>query len=361
MNPVSSPADADSLRERYRRDLTRYEVGADRWKRRSHALFATSVTTTVTLSFVGIVGTMMQAGGSAVPRVLMVLPVILGATGLSCTLFDIAVNPRMRWMTYRRAVHQLWRLAAFGRAGLGSVGEPRGHGSDDWVASLETGIDDVERSVTTAKSGWLEVTAPAKPSGPLAALKKMLVRLKLDWSLPKDAMVRPGGQHLPDAGPWPQIETAEAYLMGRVVPQINWFLEKAALNRFRFLLLIGLIAVIYSVVGLYFYLWGRVFWVSVACSTIVMSINMLIGFLSCRPLWEQYRDTARELLAVEQRFEDHGDRRDAADDTERFRRLVNEVEDVLESEFYFWHAIHQQARPASLVRRSSPLPDGKLG
>lgn len=361
MNAAIPPADAESLRKRYQERLAGYERGAERWKRRTHVLFTIGVMTTVALSFVGIVGTIMQAGGSVVPRVWMVLPTILGATGLVCILVDIVIDPRMRWMTYRRAVHRLWRLAAFGRAGLGAAGEPCEHGSAEWLASLETGIRDIERGVNNSKRGWLEVGPAENSPGPRAALESMLARLTLDWSLPEAAAARPAGRHFPEAGPWPQIETADAYLAGRVGPQINWFLEKAKLNRSRYLLLTGLIAAIYIAMGSYFYLRGRVFWLSVACSTLVMSINMLIGFLNCRPLWEQYRDTARELLAIERRFigQTAGDA--PPHETERLRRLVDEVEDVLESEFYFWHAIHEQARPADLVRRASDGPDREHG
>lgn len=153
------------------------------WKR--YQEFLTGVMTTVALSFVGIVGTIMQAGRSAVPRVWMVLPTILGATG------------------------------------LGAAGEPCEHGSADWLASLETRIRDIDRSADNSKHGWLEVGPVENSPGPRAALESMLVRLTLDWSLPESAAARPAGQHFPEAGPWPQIENADAYLAGRVGPQIN--------------------------------------------------------------------------------------------------------------------------------------------
>jgi len=361
MNAVPSPADVDPLQKTYRDNLARYERGAERWKRGSQVLFSISVLTTVALSFVGIVGTIIQAGGSAVPRVWMTLPAILGAIGVACILFDLVVDPRMRWMTYRRAVHQLWRLAAFGRTGLGAAGEPLEHGSAAWVESLDGGMKNIAEEVETAKTSWLECDSEKTRARPLAVLQELFTRLQHDWSLPEPPAGHAAQPHFPEAGPRPQIETADAYLAGRVVPQIEWFLKKAALNRSRYLLLTGLVAVIYGTVGAYCIVRGRVFWVSVACSTIVMAINMLLAFLNCRPLWEQYRDAARELLAVERRFRDQGgDRGETpATDTERFRRLVNEVEDILESEFYFWHAIHEQARPAALMRRVTPQADGE--
>lgn len=354
----SDPANdvAVDLRKKYILTLRRREQDASRWKWWSQLVMATSIGTSVCLSIVGIVGMMMQFKGRTVSLPLAAAPIALGIAGLASTVADVIVNPRMRWMTYREAVHRLWRTAMFYRAGLDPTGRlPKPE--EDLRQLFEAELTDLEGHVGDKKGDWLEIKNLHDLRGALGLAGTWQSQLQRVWQLPDAPVTGRAPSHLAEEDPFSDPPDAEDYLTRRVDNQICWFLRKARINRNWYLGLSGIIASVYAMMGLYFIVWGRAYWLSVACSAFIMGTNMLIGFLNCRPLWQQYRTTGEQLRATKEQFTKRAHPYTEADSVQNLRQLVRNVESILETEFYFWHAIHQQAQPASFSLCPSRDPD----
>jgi len=326
------PEELRSLNENFRKHLTHYEHLARRWKQR-HQWSWMSNTILTWLSLLIVVAGLALDRREFADMVLYRLLPVFSFFGMSLTAFQLLVAPQRRWLSYRDAVQRLWNLAMFHRARLFPFHDPRdftqvGQKLKEIVQPLEA------RSQTSWRS-W--------------------ARQLLDDYRPLQV---PAGRYpnLADEGLWPNLSGCEAYLNGRLRAQKHWYLSKARKYQTCYFALLATIGLIY----LFNFVWcltaGKAFWVIAGTTAVNLMLFAVLDFLNYGPLWNQYRQTAGELQAIENDFLAQARPFDLPDEGKRLERLVEQVEYVLSKEFYFWIAINQQWRPAD--KAEQPLPQG---
>ena len=81
----------------------------------------------------------------------------------------------------------------------------------------------------------------------------------------------------------------------------------------------------------------RIFWVVAVTTTVSLGLIALRDFLDWGPLFARYLQTAGNLKEIEDAYLNGKPPFDQADEAERRRRLVEQVEQTLSSEFQYWY------------------------
>jgi hypothetical protein len=166
-------------------------------------------------------------------------------------------------------------------------------------------------------------------------------QLRLPRPLPEDP------SHAPIEGLKPSFVGTEGdqstYVRGRLRSQLRWYLVKARLNRNCYVLLQFAIMGLTMTNLVCLLIMGRQFWM-IGTTIAVLVLVAWRGFLDCYSLWFQYRFAAERLGQIEAAFHDRRPPFDAADEDERTRRLVVQVEDELFREFEAWQHVQLGGR-----------------
>jgi hypothetical protein len=308
---------APSLNDRYRQYLLRYDRGAVSRKRAYQFVWLSVAILTWLTLLVAILGTEFEympwferpivdhaiSGFGGIVVVLIVAQTTLGLQG--------------RWLAYRAAAERLRRACMAYRAGLPPFDRP------DATAELDRTMADIAAIADTQRG---------RP-----------FYERFSWTYIWDLLrIPPDVRRLfpstPDEGlALGPIAKDGEILDGRLRNQRRWYVRKSR-RYFRLYLLFQLAIISCSVANvLHVLLLHRVFWVVAVTTTLSLGLIALRDFLDFGPLFIRYLQTAGNLKEIEDAYLTRKPPFEQADETERRRRLVEQVEQTLSSEFQYWY------------------------
>jgi hypothetical protein len=306
-----------SLNDRYRRYLHRYDHGAVSRKRWYQFVWLTIAILTWLTLLVAILGTefeympwfdrpIVDHAISAFGGVVVVLIIAQTTLGL-----------QGRWLAYRAAAERLRRACMAYRAGLPPFDKP------DAAAELERTMADIAAIADTQRG------QPFYERFSWAYIWDLLV-------IPTD--VRQPFPNTPDEGlALGPIGKDDEVLDGRLRNQRRWYVRKSR-RYFRLYLLFQLAIILCSVANmLHVLLLHRIFWVVAVTTTLSLGLIALRDFLDFGPLFIRYLQTAGNLKEIEDAYLTGKPPFDVKDEADRRRRLVEQVEQTLSSEFQYWY------------------------
>jgi hypothetical protein len=310
-----TPRSPTPLNELYLSYLAKYDAGAVRRKRGYQLLWMVITVTTWLTLLLAVVG--LATGHQAwlpdwvINRFLSVSGSVV--TGL--TVLQTVLGLQARWLAYRGAAERLRRTAMLYRAGL-----PPFDGADA-DGLFEQTVRDIGSIADTHKGRRFQG--------------------RFEWSylwdllrLPPD--LRRRFPSAPDRGVAPRPLSNGDVLDGRLRHQRLWYVRK---SRRYFRLFVVLQA---TLVGLSAYnvghilLYGREPWLIAVIMTVSLGLIACRDFLDWGPLFIRYLVTAGNLKELEEAYLTGRPPFDQGDGAERRRRLVEQVEQVLASEFQSW-------------------------
>jgi hypothetical protein len=311
-----TPAGPPSLNEQYLECLRRYDRGAVR-RKRWYVLVWMTITITTWLTLLLAVLGMRPGHQQWLPDWL--INAFLSAAGTvitGLTVLQTVLGLQARWLAYRGAAERLRRTCMLYRAGLPPFDVP---GADE---AFEQALRDIS-SIAEARKG--------RP-----------FQGRFEWSYVWDLLKTPpelaaGLPSTPDEGIAPRPLTRdEEVLGGRLRNQRRWYLARSRRYFRRYLLLqaalVGLSA--YNVWHVLAY--GREYWLVAVIQTVSLGLIACRDFLDWGPLFVRYLQTAGNLKEMEEAFLAGRVPFDQDDGAERRRRLVDQLEQTLSSEFQYW-------------------------
>ena len=310
-----TPPSPTPLNDLYRSYLEKYDTGAVRRKRGYLVLWMVITVTTWLTLLLAIAG--MATGHQAwlpdwvINRFLSVSGSIV--TGL--TVVQTVLGLQARWLAYRGAAERLRRTCMLYRAGL----PPFDAADADTV--FEQAIRDISSIADTHKGRRFQG--------------------RFEWSYVWDLLRTPPelGRDLPstpDEGVLPRPLADADVLDGRLRNQRRWYVRKSR-RYFRLYILLQA-----TLVGLSAYnvghilLYGRELWLVAGIMTVSLGLIACRDFLDWGPLFIRYLVTAGNLKEMEEAYLAGRVPFDQGDEAERRRRLVEQVEQTLSSEFQSW-------------------------
>jgi ryanodine receptor 2 len=327
MATASVPPSIADLNQDYLRRIRRYDLGAVRWKGRYQLAWLAS--TVLTLATLALTITALEFPGQQRfdDLCLHVLIPLFGYTVTALTVLQTVFGLQHRWLGYRAAVQGLWKTCMLYRVGLPPFG---GRTPDEEVLARK--MEEIGRDVETRKR---------------QTFRQWLGQLAEDFRLP--ACTRVACPHLPEEGLLPRLADENAVLGGRLLHQKQWYLARARRYRLWYLLFQGGIALISLFNALYVTFAGRAFGLVAGTTTFNLGLIACRDFLECGPLWLQYRQAAGDLQDIEDSFVHHQPPFDTADRVRLLKRLVEQIEQTLSTEFTYWYAIRLRWKPAAAV------------
>jgi hypothetical protein len=141
----------------------------------------------------------------------------------------------------------------------------------------------------------------------------------------------------PDRGALPRaLVRDEDVLEGRLRHQRRWYVRKSR-RYFRLYLLFQVLLVGLSAYNVWHILmYGRELFLIAVITTVSLGLIACRDFLDLGPLFVRYLQTAGNLKEMEEAYLATRVPFDQADEAERRRRLVDQVEQTLSSEFQYW-------------------------
>jgi hypothetical protein len=311
-----TPGGPPSLNEQYLEGLHRYDRGAVRRKRWYQFVWMTITVTTWLTLLLSILS--MRPGHQAwLPDwIVNGLLSVSGAIVTGLTVLQTVLGLQGRWLAYRGAAERLRRTGMLYRGGLPPFDGPNAG------EAFEQALRDIG-SIAEARKG-------------------RQFQGRFEWSYVWDLLRMPPelAQHFPstpDEGVSPRpLLRDEEVLEGRLRHQRRWYVRKSR-RYFRLYLLfqaalIGLSA--YNVWHVVAY--GRAPWLVAVITTVSLGLIACRDFLDLGPLFIRYLQTAGNLKEMEEAFLAGRVPFDQGDAAERRRRLVDQVEQTLASEFQYW-------------------------
>jgi hypothetical protein len=296
--------------------LRKYDRGAVRRKQGYQLVWITITATTWLTLLLSVIG--MYTGHQnwmpdwAINGFLSVSGTLV--TGL--TILQTVLGLQARWLAYRGAAERLRRTCMLYRAGLPPFDGP--HAGE----AFEQALRDISSIADTRKGRPFQG--------------------RFEWSYVWDLLRMPGelARNLPstpDVGVAPPgLLRDEDVLEGRLRNQRRWYVRKAR-RYFRLYVLLQTTLVVLSAYNvLHVLAYGRELFLVAAITTVSLGLIACRDFLDWGPLFVRYLQTAGNLKEMEEAYLagrvpfDHGD------EAERRRRLVDQVEQTLASEFQYW-------------------------
>jgi hypothetical protein len=337
MATASVPASIAGLNQDYLRRIRLYDLGAMRWKGRYQATWLASTLLTLATLWLTIAALELPGQRRFADLCLHVLIPVFGYTVTALTLLQTVFGLQHRWLAYRAAVQGLWKTCMLYRAGLAPFD---GRAPDE---ILTRKIEEIGRDVERRKR---------------QTFRQWLGQLVEDFRLPAVGHVT--CPHLPEEGLLPRLADEDAVLTGRLLHQKQWYLEKARRYRRWYFTFQGAIALISLFNAVYVTLEGREFWLVAATTTFNLGLIACRDFLECGPLWLQYRQAAGDLQDIEDSFGHRQPPFDTDDRVRLLKRLVEQIEQTLSTEFTYWYAIRLRWKPSAASRDGkadgSPAP-----
>jgi hypothetical protein len=311
VTPVSS------LNDRYRHYLHRYDRGAVSRKRWYQLVWLTVAILTWLTLLVAILGTEFEYMPWFDRPIVDHTISVFGAILVVLIVAQTTLGLQGRWLSYRAAAERLRRACMAYRAGLPPFDRP------DAAAELERTMADIAAIADTQRG------RPFYERFSWAYIWDLLV-------IPPD--VRQPFPSTPDEGlALGPIGKDGEVLDGRLRNQRRWYVRKSR-RYFRLYLLFQLAIISCSVANvLHVLLFHRVFWVVAVTTTLSLGLIALRDFLDFGPLFLRYLQTAGNLKEMEDAYLNGKAPFDVKDDGERRRRLVEQVEQTLSSEFQYWY------------------------
>jgi hypothetical protein len=304
-----------ALHDLYLANLRKYDRGAVRRKQGYQLVWITITATTWLTLLLSVIG--MRAGHQQwfPDWVINGFLSVSGTLVTALTVLQTVLGLQARWLAYRGAAERLRRTCMLYRAGLPPFDGP----------SADEAFEQAMRDISSI--------AEARKGRPFQG--------RFEWSYVWDLLRMPPElarklPSTPDEGLSPRSLTDEDVLEGRLRNQRRWYVRKAR-RYFRLYVLlqtalVGLSA--YNVCHVLAY--GRELFLVAAITTVSLGLIACRDFLDWGPLFVRYLQTAGNLKEMEEAYLagrvpfDHGDA------AERRRRLVDQVEQTLASEFQYW-------------------------
>jgi hypothetical protein len=336
MSTANVPARLADLNQEYLHRIRRYDQGAVRWKVRYQANWLASMVLTLATLWLTIAALELPGQHGFTDLCLHVLIPIFGYTVTALTVFQTVFGLQHRWLAYRAAVQGLWKTCMLYRAGLAPFD---GRAPDEEVLARK--MEEIGRDVETRKQ---------------QTVGQWLRQLTEDFRLPAFAHVE--CPHLPEQGLVPRLTDESAVLTGRLLHQKQWYLEKAYRYRLWYLLFQGAIALISLFNALYVTFEGRAFWLVAVTTTCNLGLIACRDFVECGPLWLQYRQAASDLQDIGDSFGHRQPPFDTDDRVRLLKRLVEQIEQTLSTEFTYWYAIRLRWKPSAAGPRDGKAEGG---
>jgi hypothetical protein len=312
------------LNDVYKEHLARYDKGAVQRKWARQVLWTCITSLTWLTLLVAIIGVTIEHAPQldheqvmAWVRTFKRLISVFGVLVIGLTVAQTTLGLQGRWLAYRAAAENLRRNCMLFRCGLAPFNGP------DAAQALERAIADINDVADH----------PRVPR----------FQNFFTWDYLRDLLVMPPDlkrsfPSTPDqgihVGP---IVKEEEVLDGRLRNQRQWYLRKSQRYALRYLLF-QVAIVLCSVVNiLHVLILGRILWVVAITTTVSLGMMACRDFLDWGPLFLRYRQTADNLKEIEQAYQSRKPPFDTGDADELHRRLAEQVEATLSSEFQYWY------------------------
>ncbi len=322
MTPTAGLAELD---QQYRDMLLEFDRGAVRRKWRYQALWmAITILTFANMILAALAEHFSQqswftdAAGPVSPKFAAnVLFSVIGVLIIGLTVTQTTAGLQGRWLSFRAAAEKLRRNCMLFRAGLPPFDGPDVDrtlaGIFDEVAQVAHKTDVAE---TQGRFSWKHALAL--------------------WNLSEQDGDSPAST--PDAGLLAgPIRGDGEVLDGRLRNQRQWYVRKARRYFRDYMLMQGGVVACSVFNVLHALVFGeRIFWMIVVSSILSLGLIACRDFLDWGPLFVRYLQTARNLRTIEDAYRERRPPFDQGDDAARLRRLAEQVEQTLASEFQYW-------------------------
>jgi hypothetical protein len=319
------PSKLNTLNDQYKEHLARYDKGAvqRKWARQFVWMTITSLTwLTLLVSIIGVTleeyalqldPDLVKSWVTTIKHLISVFGVLVIGLTVAQTTFGL----QGKWLAYRAAAENLRRTCMLFRCGLPPFNGP------DAEQVLERAIADIND----------------------VADHPRVPRFKnfFTWDYLRDLLVMPPDlkRSFPNTpeqglnvGP---IVKEEEVLDGRLRNQRQWYLRKSQRYALRYLVF-QVAIVLCSVINiLHVLILGRILWIVAITTTVSLGLMACRDFLDWGPLFLRYRQTADNLKEIEQAYLGRKPPFDSGDAGELRRRLAEQVEATLSSEFQYWY------------------------
>jgi hypothetical protein len=307
---------ADILNQRYLDRLRHFDRAAVRRKRAYQAVWMVIIVLTWLTLLLAIAGLAFPEQEWFRRVVLQWLIPAAGSAVTVLTVLQTTLGLRGRWLRYRAAAERLRRACMLYRAGVPPFA---GAGAADELARH------IEEVGVVADRG-----------------KGKEFHERFEWNYFFDLLALPpelrnSYPHTPDEGLAPGLDD-RAVLDGRLQHQRQWYVRKSRQNLLRFLGFQFAILAISLFNTLYVFFFGRAFVLVAVTTTVSLGLIACRDFLDCGMLFVRYLQAAGNLKEIEQAFHRREPPFREGDGPERLRRLVEQVEQTIASEFQFWYA-----------------------
>jgi hypothetical protein len=310
-----TPPSPTPLNDLYRSYLAKYDAGAVR-RKRGYLVLWMVITVTTWLTLLLAIGGMAAGHQAWLPDwVINRFLSVSGSVVVALTVLQTVLGLQARWLAYRGAAERLRRTCMLYRAGLPPFDGP------DADTLFEQTIRDISSIADTHKGRRFQG--------------------RFEWSYVWDLLRLPPElcrrfPSAPDQGVTPRPLADGDVLDGRLRNQRLWYVRKSR-RYFRLYVLFQV-----ALVGLSAYnvghvlVYGRELWLVAFIMTVSLGLIAARDFLDWGPLFIRYLVTAGNLKEMEEAYLAGRVPFDQGDEAERRRRLVEQVEQVLSSEFQSW-------------------------
>jgi hypothetical protein len=318
------PSNLHTLNDLYKEHLARYDKGAvqRKWVRQLVWMSITSMTwLTLLLAITGVaIEHSDWIDQETIRQSILSINYCISLFGclvIALTVAQTTLGLQGRWLAYRAAAESLRRTAMLYRSGLPPFSGPEAE------HALERAIQDIS---DVADHPRVPRFGKLFTRDYLRDLLLMPPDLKRKFTSTPDQGV--------NVGP---ITKEEEVLDGRLRHQRQWYLRKSQRYALRYLLFQLAIVSCSALNVLHVLLYHRILSFVAITTTVSLGLMACRDFLDWGPLFLRYRQTADNLKEIEQAYLGRKPPFDSGDEGELRRRLAEQVESTLSSEFQYWY------------------------
>jgi hypothetical protein len=241
----------------------------------------------------------------------------IGLTIIALTVVQTTAGLQGRWLAYRGAAERLRRICMLFRARLPPFDGPDPH------RVMKEMLDEIERVAQKKDTDELRTRFSWRHAWTL-------------WNMTDEQAV--SSPSTPDRGLVDgPLRHSDEVLDGRLHNQRRWYVRKARRYFRDYLLMQGGIVACSAFNAIHVFILGeRQFWMIVVSSIISLGLIAVRDFLDWGPLFVRYLQTADSLKAIEDKYNEKKTPFDQPDDQARLKKLAEQVEMTLASEFQYW-------------------------